>query len=211
MGTITALTAQKRNPNRVNVYLDETFAFGLAAITAASLRIGQVLTPADIETLQTADELENAKQSALRFIGYRPRSLAEVRDNLRGKGFEEGTIEQAITRLQELGLLDDTAFARYWVEQRETFKPRSPLALRQELQQKGVGREVIEEILNEVDETAVARLAAQKQASRWQNLPEEEFKTKLGSYLQRRGFSYYLSKEVSDEMWQHILSVNSEQ
>ena len=206
MGTITALTTQQRNPNRVSVFLDGEFAFGLAAMTAVSLRIGQTLTTVEIEKLQQADELENAKQSAIRYIGYRPRSIAEVRTHLRQKGFADTAVDQACVRLQEVGLLDDAAFARYWVEQRETFKPRSQMALRQELQQKGVSREVMESVITEVDETEAARQAAQKQVTRWQRLPEAEFKQKLSNYLQRRGFSYDLIKQIVNESWNEMNS-----
>lgn len=210
MGTISALTTQKRNPNRVNVYLDGEFAFGLAAITAVPLRIGQELTAAEIERLQQTDELENAKQSAIRYIGYRPRSINEVRVHLRDKGFADTAVDQACERLEAVGLLDDMAFAQYWVEQRETFKPRSQLALRHELLQKGVSRDIIESVITNVDETAVALAAAQKQAARWQQLPEEEFKKKLGSYLQRRGFSYTLTKEIIAEMWNALSTEHSD-
>lgn len=204
MGTITALTTQQRNPNRVSVFLDGEFAFGLAAITAVPLRVGQTLAAQEIEKLQQADELENAKQSAIRYISYRPRSIREVRTHLRGKGFVDTAVDHACERLQEVGLLDDAAFAHYWVEQRETFKPRSQMALRQELQQKGVSREIIESVLTEVDETHAAHEAARKQAGRWNNLPEDEFKTKLGSYLQRRGFSYDLIKQIVNESWKEL-------
>ncbi|HUM69267.1 MAG TPA: RecX family transcriptional regulator [Chloroflexota bacterium] len=204
MGTITALTTQQRNPNRVSVFLDGEFAFGLAAMTAVSLRIGQTLTAVDIDQLQQADELENAKQSAIRYIGYRPRSIAEVRTHLRNKGFADTAVDLACVRLQEVGLLDDAAFAQYWVEQRETFKPRSQLALQQELQQKGVSREIIGSVLTEVDETDAARQAALKQASRWQRLPEAEFRQKLSSHLQRRGFSYDLIKQIVNESWKEL-------
>jgi regulatory protein len=208
MGTITALTTQQRNPNRVTVFLDGEFAFGLAAITAVSLRIGQTLTAVDIDQLQQADELENAKQSAIHYLSYRPRSIAEVRDHLRNKGFADTAVAHACEQLQEVGLLDDTAFAHYWVEQRETFKPRSQMALRQELLQKGVSRDIIDMVITEVDETAVALQAAQKQAARWQRLPEAEFKAKLGSFLQRRGFSYGVINETVKESWNEL---NSEQ
>ncbi|MCL4263504.1 MAG: RecX family transcriptional regulator [Anaerolineae bacterium] len=206
MGTITALTTQQRNPNRVSVFLDGEFAFGLAAITAVPLRVGQALAAQEIEKLQQADELENAKQSAIRYIGYRPRSIREVRTHLREKGFADTAIDHACERLQEVGLLDDAAFAHYWVEQRETFKPRSQMALRQELQQKGVSREIIESVVTEVDETDAARQAALKQAARWQRLPEAEFKLKLSNYLQRRGFSYVLIKKIVNESWNEVNS-----
>jgi regulatory protein len=203
-GKITALQAQKRNRERLNVYLDGQYAFSLALNAAVGLRLGQQLSAEEIARLQTQDEYEKAKESALRFIGYRPRSIAEVRQNLRGKGVDDTIIEQVVTRLAELELLDDSAFARYWIEQRETFKPRSPLALRQELQQKGLDRQVIDEALAEVDATAAAQRAAEQQAGRWQHLDKESFYHKMAGFLQRRGFSYSIVREVTDEVWRHI-------
>ncbi len=196
MALVTALTKQKRNPNRVNVYLDGEFAFGLAAFTAVSLRVGQNLTEADVEKLKAADSQETAKQAAIRFIEQRPRSVAEVRRKLRQKGFDEAAVDRAVERLQAVELLDDLAFARYWVDQRETFKPRSRMALRQELQQKGVSRNIIDEAIAPVDELASARRLAQKQAPRWQNLEEEAFRAKMAGYLRRRGFPYDVIKEI---------------
>jgi regulatory protein len=201
MGTITALTAQKRNNDRINVFLDGAFAFGLAAVVAAHLRVGQSLTPATITSLQEEDSVEKAKEKALNFITYRPRSVAEVERKLRDKGFDESVTTRVVERLQAVDLLDDMAFARFWVEQRETFKPRSRLALQQELREKGVARSVIETVLSDVDETAAARRAAQKQLYRWYNLAEAEFRKKLGGFLQRRGFHYEIVREITEELW----------
>ena len=204
MAKITALTRQKKNPKRINVFLDGAFAFGLAEITAVYLKIGQELTEADIAKLQSADDLEKARESALGFIDYRPRSIREVRKNLHDKGYDDSVIDQVIDRFLEVGLLDDLAFAKYWVDQRETFKPRSQMALRQELVQKGVDRALIDEAVATVDETAAAQRVAQKQASRYVNLDEPSFKKKMMGYLQRRGFNYGIIKEVTDEIWKEL-------
>lgn len=204
-GKITALQAQKRNRERLNVYLDGQYAFSLALNAAVGLHLGQQLSAEDIARLQTQDDYEKAKQRALNFITYRPRSIAEVRQNLRGKEVDDTIIEQVVNRLSELELLDDTAFARYWVDQREAFKPRSPMALRQELLQKGVERQVIDEVLVELDETAAARRAAEQQAGRWTNLDKETFYQKMSSYLQRRGFRYDTIREVINELWQEMM------
>lgn len=204
MGTITALKAQKKNPNRVNVYLDGQFALGLDATVAAWLRVGQELQPEKIADLTAKDEVEKAKESALNFISYRPRSIAEVERNLKTKAYTEEAIAEAITRLEAVGLLDDTAFARYWLEQRDTFKPRSTRALQQELYQKGVARSIIDEVLSEFDETDAARRAAEKKVRRYQHLPEFEFKQKLGQFLQRRGFSYGIVRQITDDLWQGL-------
>ena len=202
MGKITAVTRQKRNPNRLNIYVDGEFAFGLADMVGATLRIGQELAQSEIDQLQDQDLLEKARQSALNFLSYRPRSIAEVRRNLIKKEFAELVVEQVIGRLQELELLNDKTFAQYWVEQREAFKPRSAIALRSELYQKGVANDIIEEVLLDLDETAAARKAAETKAPRWQHLDREQFQKKLGGFLQRRGFHYGIVRQIIDEMWE---------
>ena len=202
--TITALTAQKNNQERVNVFLDGSFAFGLPLATAITLKVGQALSPAEVEALKQEDLLDKVKQAAYRLISYRPRSVAEVKRHLSRKGYEEQLIETAVTHLQTVELLDDEAFARYWVEQRETFKPRSQMAISQELREKGIDRRIIENVLADVDETAAARRAAEKKARVWANLPMEEFQAKLGRFLQRRGFHYEIINQITREMWQSI-------
>jgi regulatory protein len=204
MGVITALTVQKRNPDRINVFIDEKFAFGLATAVATMLKIGQTVSPELAAFLQRQDDVSKAKERAVQLISRRPRSVAEIERYLRNKDFDDHVIEQAITRLQEVGLLDDDAFARYWVEQRDTFKPRSHLALRQELQQKGVNRAAIEAAVSDVDQTAAAQRAAEKQARRYQHLSEDEFRNKLGGFLQRRGFNYEVIRQVTEEIWNNI-------
>lgn len=210
MQTITTLTAQKRNKERVNVFLDGQYSFSLALMTAAYLRVGQTLTDAEIAGLQEKDSLEKAKQSALRFIGYRPRSIAEVRQNLTKKGYEEPVAEQVVARLQELNLLDDRAFAQFWVEQRESFKPRSQLALRQELYQKGVDRTIIDEVVAGVDEIAAARRAGQIKARTLTGHTKEDFFKKMAGYLQRRGFNYGIVKTITQELWETTTSSETE-
>jgi regulatory protein len=202
--TITALTAQKKNQERVNVFLDGSFAFGLPLATAVHLKIGQSLSPAEVEALKQEDELDKVKQTAYRLISIRPRSVTEVKRHLDRKGYDEQLIETAVTHLLAVDLLNDETFARYWVEQRDTFKPRSQLAISQELFQKGVNRSTIEHVLSDVDEIAAARRAAEKKARLWSHYSEKDFKTKLGSFLQRRGFNYEIINQITNERWQSI-------
>ena len=204
MATITALTAQKKNANRVNLFLDDQFAFGLETAVAIHLRVGQILSETDIAALQDREKTEQARANALNLLTYRPRSVAEIRQHLHKKEFDDAAIDQVIARLQAVELLDDKAFARYWVEQRETFKPRSHMALRQELRNKGVDRSVIDTVLEDVDETAAARRVAAKQSYRWATLPKKEFQVKLGQFLQRRGFPYMIITEITNETWQSL-------
>lgn len=203
-GTITRLSPQKRNKERVNVYLDGDFAFGLALDAAAGLRVGQTLSNRDVEELQAVDTFEKAKALAFRFLSYRPRSTAELRRRLLQKGYEENVAENVIDRLIELSLLNDVEFAAYWVEQRETFRPRSLRALRYELYQKGVKREIVEQALSGLDETDSARRAVEKKSHQWEHLPRDEFFSKVHRFLQNRGFNYAVAAEISEELWQSV-------
>jgi regulatory protein len=189
-GTITELKFQQRNKERVNVYLDGEYAFGLDAIEAARLRKGQVLSDAEIDGLKAQDERNRAFDRAVRFLSYRPRSRIEVQRYLRGKSIAESVTADVIARLERANYLDDEAFARFWLENRERFKPRGQRALRHELRQKGVGDEIIAQVLREVDDEASAWHAVEGRLSRWANLPADEFRKKVVGYLSRRGFDY---------------------
>lgn len=198
---ITALKQQKRNPERVNVYLGGEFAFGLPLEAAIGLRVGQTLGEGEIAALQDRDQFVRLRSQAERYLSYRPRSTAELRRHLLRKGHEEALIERVIAYLTERSLLDDHAFARYWVEQRAAFKPRSTMALRQELYARGVEAAAIDAALEDADEAAAAHDAARKQSWKWQELPYEEFRAKLGAYLQRRGFSYDIIRSEVEQAW----------
>jgi len=196
---ITALKIQKRNKERVNVYLDGQFAFGLAAIEAAHLQVGQALSDTEIARLKERDAVEQAVQRALNLLSYRPRSVAEIRRRLRQKNCEEQTIEPALGRLTRSGLLDDRDFARYWVENRFQFRPRGTIALRQELRQKGIEDAIIDEALAEYDEEDAASRAAQAAVRRLSRLDDVTFRRKMTAYLARRGFSYGVIRPLVEQ------------
>ncbi len=201
---ITAIRAQKRHPQRVNIYLDGEFAFGLARIVAAWLQVGQELSEQDIARLQREDAREQAYQQALRYLGYRPRTTHEIRRHLERKGVAEEIIAAVLERLSDLGLVDDEAFAHAWVASRMHNRPRSRRALHAELRQKGLPEAIIQEALAEVDEAAGAYLAAQKGARRYRHLPWPAFRQKMSAYLARRGFPYTVIREAVQRAWQEI-------
>ncbi len=199
---ITALKAQKKNPNRISVYLDGEYSFGLARIVAAWLKIGQRLSEEDITRLKQQDTQEVAYQKSLRLLGYRPRSEAEIQKKLNEQGFEELVVNAAIQRLKENGFLGDEQFARDWVENRTTFRPRSKRMLAVELRQKGVAEEAIQRALAETgDEDNLAYQTALKYAHRLAGADWETFRKRLGAYLMRRGFSYGTIAPILRQVW----------
>src|SRR5579864_6965359 len=91
---------------------------------------------------------------ALRFLAQRPRSEREVRSRLRRAGVDETAIEATLLQLRGHRLVDDDAFARYWVEQRQTFRPRGGRLLRSELAQRGIARPLADEATAPLEDSA---------------------------------------------------------
>ncbi|MGA7192458.1 MAG: RecX family transcriptional regulator [Anaerolineales bacterium] len=201
MAKITAIEPQKRDPNRVNLHLDGNYAFGLSRITAAWLKIGQELSEDKIASLQAEDNRERAYQQAMLFLSYRARSESEIRQNLSKHEIPQDVIEQTLERLRENQLADDNQFARAWVENRNTFRPRSRRALQMELRQKGLSDEAAQSALEGLDEEALAYEAGLKKARRLQSEEWSEFRKKLSEHLARRGFPYSVIASVVSRIW----------
>jgi regulatory protein len=201
MRKITALEVQKRNPNRVNVYLDGEFAFGLARIVAAWLRVNSELDEKKIEQLQSEDARERAIQQAMLYLSYRARSESEIRQNLRKHEFTDEVIDHTLDRLRRDGLANDNGFAQAWVENRSAFRPRSRRMLSMELRQKGIDEEAGADALKNVDDEALAYEAAQKRAPRFKELEWKDYRKKLSEFLARRGFSYSVIAPVVTRIW----------
>lgn len=139
--------------------------------------------------------------AAFRYLSYRPRSELEIKMRLRKRGFDNSSIESALLKLKEQGLIDDYAFAQFWKENREVFSPRGRAMLQRELRQKGVASHIIAEAIREIDEEAGAYRAAQKKAEKLASSDREGFYRKLGSFLRRRGFNYEITQHTVKQLW----------
>jgi len=205
-GQITAIKVQKRNKNRVGVYLDGGYAFSLGSLVAAQLSRGDTLSDQQIEELLTRDSVEAAYDRSLKYLAYRPRSSAEVERYLSQKGVGAEIRDRVLDRLREACLVDDGAFAQYWVENRESFRPQGRRLLRQELRQKGISERLIDEVLSGVEEDRSAYAAAAQRAVRYAHLEDETFREKMYGYLKRRGFD----REVVAETTARLLTERGE-
>jgi regulatory protein len=194
-------------PDRVRVHLEGRRALDLTRLVVeeAGLRPGQLLDEATLDRLLDRDGFQQTLERALRFLETRPRSEREVRTRLAQKGTTPELIDQVVERLRTLGLIDDAAFAQYWIENRERFSPRGARALKAELRNKGLANEVIAAQLEEaVDEEAGARGVALRQARRFANLDERTFRQRLWAYLGRRGFDFEAIGAAVDEAWRSL-------
>ncbi len=200
--TITALTVQKKNPNRVNIFLDGVFSFGLYIVNAGHLKVGQIISQNVIDQLLKEDQIEDGFQKALRFIAYKPRTTNEVIKKLKGIGLQEDVIAIVIEKLTEKKYVDDLQYAKNWVENRSVNKPRSRKLVKWELKNKNISEEIISEVTGEMlPEEKLAILAAEKYARRLSGFEEEIFTRRLSGYLIRRGFSYSTVYSTVQRVW----------
>lgn len=185
MPILTRLVAGKRHPSRVNVFVDGKFSFSLSAeeVISQHLKPGQNLTEEKLLSLYKLGSSEKILGKILNFLSYRPRSEKEVVDRLKKYQVEVGEISNLLAKLRSLGYLDDLAFAKWFVASRRSSKPRSTRHLSSELYAKGIGRDIIAEVLADksADKTALIELIAKKRGVE---------QGKLIAFLLRRGFSY---------------------
>ena len=219
-GTISSIERQQKRPDRVNVYLDGAFGFALSEeeAVAAGLRRGQRLSAAEVAALRDRETDRQAYESALIYLSFRPRSAAEIERSLAEKGHDSARVAAVLDRLRGAGLVDDAAFARYWIANRDAFSPRGERALRAELRQKGVADDVIAAVLEEVTDAEEGKSSravesGRKKARQLRGLDRQVFRQRLGGFLARRGFGYDEIREAVDALWaedEETLSADSE-
>ena len=203
MKKVTAIRSGKRG-KRVNIYLNEKFAFSLEADVAVKegLRKEQALSEDEIEALKKADLFQRCLNAAFNFLSYRPRSQAELKQRLQRRGFDGDNVAAVLARLEAQGLVDDLAFAQFWKDNRDSFRPRSQWLTRLELRQKGVAEDIIDRVAAQVDDEDSAYRAAIAKAHRLPTADYDGFRRRLGQYLKRRGFGYGLIKPTVERVWQ---------
>ena len=204
MGKITAIRDGRSRRKRVNVFLDGKFAFRLEAEVAVkeSLQVGQELSANQMDNLTRSDHFHRCLEAALHYLSYRPRSESEARERLHRRGFDDSSVEAAIVKLKEQGLVDDMAFAQFWKDNRESFSPRSRWLTKLELRRKGVANDIVDQVVATIDDDDSAYRAA---LSKTRSLPQSDyqsFRRRLGEYLKRRGFSYGVINHTVERLWQ---------
>jgi regulatory protein len=143
---------------------------------------------------------EKVFPKVVKFISLRPRSQKEILNYLAKKSSNQKIKDKVLQELTNLGLIDDQAFVHWWVDQRNTFRPKGKRALMMELRQKGIDRDLSETIINqEVDEKKLAKALILKKRKFWEKLPLEKQKEKMAGFLARRGFSWPTIEALLDE------------
>lgn len=201
MPTITSIKQQK-NKNRVNVYLDDVFGFGIDLDNFAllNLRVNAELSQDEIEKIVKKAEFQKTLEKLYRFAMVRPRSQKEVKDYFKRKEVHESIQEELIDKLKHLDLLDDLKFAKWWIDQRIQFKKKSKRIIIQELRQKGINQNDIDDAFGDtvIDEEKMARELLAKKIYKWKDLEPREQKQKMSQYLAGKGFSWDVIEKVTE-------------
>ena len=157
---------------------------GLSVYVAAGIRVGQEMSREEIKKLfqRRTDSKKHVTRRSV-FLAVRPRSEQELRRRLAQKKYPEDIITQVIARLGDVKLVDDRDFAKFWVETREGFKPRSKRALQYELRQKGVANEEITRGSKRWTKATAPIAPPIPRHLRFQSLDAKAFREKLSGFL----------------------------
>jgi regulatory protein len=201
--TITALTPHARRRSRLDVFVDGVLAGQISRHTAKkrALRPGLQIAPEQLAALLAEDQRHLALQAAVAMIARRPHSERQVRQALRRRRFDDNAVTASIEQLRDGRLLDDADYARHYTDSRDRTSPRSQRLLRQELLAAGVTRDVATEAVARISNEDAAYRVAQGRRRALALLDEQTYRTRLGLYLQRRGFSWDVARSTVDRCW----------
>ena len=211
---ITKLTVQVKNPDRINVFLDNKYAFSLdiTQIIDLAVKIGNKYDDEQILQLKREGEFSKYYNKALAYSLTRPRSIGEINDYLykqtrtktylvKGEckekaGMSANLSQRIIDRLIEKGYLDNERFAKYWVENRNLKKGISERVLRQELAKKGINNETIQRTISESNRSDKYELKKVIAKRRHRYTDDKKFI----KYLMSKGYQYSMIQETLSEL-----------
>lgn len=206
MSVITKIEIQKKNKERVNLFLDNEYAFSISTelVYKEGLRVNLNVDIEKLKDLVEKEEMLRCKNSAIRIIERNYKTEKEVRNKLIEKGYNENAINNAIDFLQKYNFLDDNTYTKMYVK--DKLNSQGSNKIKYTLMKKGISKEMIEEELQNIDrddEKKVAMELAQKKLSSIKKSENDKYKIsgKLYRFLTSKGYNYDIVKEtVKDVM-----------
>lgn len=216
MSKITEIVPQKKNPRRFNIFLDGQFAFGAGEDLVVEYRLvpEKIIEQSLLEKLLFEAEVGKLMERIYQLFSVRARSEKEVRDYLRNLSFKrkikskeiisDTVADFLIEKLKRKGFINDLEFAKAWTEARRRSKQKGIRAIKLELFQKGIDKEIIEEVTRveslESSEEELAKQALKKKMRTWKNLDPQKLRQKAIEFLLRKGFEYEVVKEAIEKI-----------
>lgn len=194
---ITAIKQQVKRVDKYSIFVDGKYSFSLSGseLIKSRLVLNQEINSQQLTSLKDTATTDKAFGRSLNLLSRRARSEWELRDYLKRKEYGTEVVEAVIAKLASYGYVDDKAFALQWVDSRRLLKATSKRRLQQELRQKHIASDVIDEVLaeDETDDRLVLRQLVEKKCSRYPD------KIKFMQYLSRQGYRYEDIKAVLEE------------
>lgn len=209
---ITKLEAQKKNKDRVSVYIDDEYAFGidLSLVYDLKLKKDMEIDQTFIDQVLLKEEEKQAHLYALKVINYRPRCEAEIRKKMSEKGYSQALIDNTIAYLIEYDFLNDSRFAKLYIESKLHQNNYGPNRIRYQLLQLGLDRSIVDNSLKDLYESTgdyedyseynQALELAQKKLSTLSKDDAPAKYRKLSGFLGRKGYSYEVISRICSEL-----------
>jgi len=204
-GKIVRLRMDSKNSGRVHVVLDSGLEFFVSLLEGADLKPEQVLSSEQVQRFYSESRFKQARSDAFALLSRRERSRREVQTHLLKKGYAKPTVARVLDCLEAENYLDDDRFCTLWIRSRQRIRPKGAYALRCELKQKGIGDEMIQRHIEQVDEESAAWDAVRSKLKQWAGLDRRRFVARAGGFLQRRGFGSHAVRRTIDRAW-HALT-----
>ena len=203
---ITDIQVQKKYPSRRSIFLDGKFFCGINEDVAVKFHLerGMEIDEGELKELLYEEEISKAKSYVYRILARRMYTTREIRYKLVERGYVDKIIEDVIATLERYGYLNDKTYAQEWIESRMRSKPKGKIALRRELESKGIDRSIIEDALSQAfDQSKESEMAldlARRKARSFNADDPVAAKRKLQSFLLRRGFDFETVKDVIEQV-----------
>ncbi|MBD0380281.1 RecX family transcriptional regulator [Paenibacillus sp. WST5] len=195
---------QKRGKHRYNIFINDEYAFSVHEDIMIKHRLlkGETIDPEQMLTILRDEERNKAYTKALGMIGRRPHSSSEVKRKLKEHGFEQPIIQWTIDTLEQQNYINDEDFAKMWMEHRIYTQRKGRNLVRQELQQKGIHKELVQGAMQTIDPDEELEGALKVARTKWKQTSGEmiDKKRKTAAFLMRRGYTGSVVSKVLTQL-----------
>ena len=201
MNIISRIETQKRNKQRVNVYIDEEYAFSceIETVVKNNLKQGAQVDASKLKHMVQQDNYLKCKRDALKIIERGAKSEKQMIDKLMAKGYDDSVIPRTLDFMKDYGFIDDEKLSKSYVSQKSTSIGKNKI--KAFLYNKGISEDIIRRCIDDVDiemeETTAFNLALKKYNVLVKTEKDNNILyKKLGDYLVRKGYSYDICRSV---------------
>ena len=205
MAVITKIESQKKNDDRVNIYVDEKFFMAIykELVYTFSLKKGDTIDEEYLKSILKDEMYLKAKNKALNILSRTSQSEKKIKEKL-SEDFEEDTVDNVIEFLKKYNFINDNELASKIVNTNVNLNKYGKNKIKQNLYNKGLDKSAIDEAMGEIDqdkEFENALYLAKKRYERVKNEDPKKAYTKIANHLAYKGFSYDIIKSVLNKFF----------